>query len=183
LDFGFWILKVLLFGSFRNLNVPGLNPIGIKEGDRRLVVGLLSLLICGGISMAPVEAQESRRNLRVDAAPNQTYLSLMQEAESLAKRAIAEAFASDRNLTEVTVRVIGERNGQVVPLLTTEVSRRDWERTPQISLWTRYYGSAEILLGFLELEESEPPPARTNSRQRSPEPDFGDGRGFDDEYD
>ncbi len=80
---------------------------------------------------------------------NQNFQTLLQQAEAVAKTSIEQTFAENPNLKEVSITVSAEHNGTVVPLLSTTVSRANWQRKPTIQAWSQYFTTAEVLLGYL----------------------------------
>lgn len=101
------------------------------------------------------------------AESNQTFTALMQQAEVLAKSLVERGFAENPSITELSVNILGERNGQEVPLLFSRVSRSNWQKQPSIRQWTRYLGTSAELLGFKkpEVQQSNLPVHRDNSAQ------------------
>ena len=85
-------------------------------------------------------------------APNGSYQALIEQAEAWAGKLIEQAFTQNSSLTEVAVSIIGDRNGQYVPLLTAKVSRANWQKNPQTLSWTQYYSSSAVLLGFKQVQ-------------------------------
>lgn len=71
------------------------------------------------------------------AEPNDMRL----DAESMAADAINSQFAQDPDATSVQVSVLGDRNGEIIPILTITVSRLQWQQSPQISSWARYHNA------------------------------------------
>ncbi|MEB3359965.1 MAG: hypothetical protein VKK04_24780 [Synechococcales bacterium] len=74
-----------------------------------------------------------------------TYSDLAAEAESLAEEAIARQFTQNPSLPTVRVVVLSNRNGEMIPILTTTVSREQWQANPQVSAWTQYYASYGLI--------------------------------------
>lgn len=72
----------------------------------------------------------------------------MQQAEALARKLVEQAFAQSSSLLEVSITIVGEHNGQEVPLLDSRVSRSNWQKEPRIQTWTRYASNSATLLGF-----------------------------------
>ena len=101
------------------------------------------------------------------AESNQTFTALMQQAEVLAKSLIERGFAESPSITELSVNILGERNGQEVPLLFSRVSRSNWQKQPSIRQWTRYLGTSAELLGFKkpQVQQSNSPVYRGTSTQ------------------
>jgi hypothetical protein len=103
-------------------------------------------------------AETRQIDFTLNSQSNQTFPALMQQAEVLATRLIEEAFAESPSITEVSVRILGERNGQQAPLVSSKVSRSDWQKQHSIQRWTKYFGSSAMLLGF-----SKPPTQQSTS--------------------
>ncbi|MGD1949044.1 MAG: hypothetical protein ACFB14_05295 [Leptolyngbyaceae cyanobacterium] len=78
---------------------------------------------------------------------------LISQAESMVSQEIVRYFDSDPSLAEVEIVVLGSRNGDIVPVLTTTVSRTQWQENPQISAWTKYYSSYALI----RRHDSQPP--------------------------
>ncbi|MBW4663135.1 MAG: hypothetical protein KME01_02880 [Chroococcus sp. CMT-3BRIN-NPC107] len=97
-------------------------------------------------------AEDKQITYTLNTQSNGSYRGLVQQAESLAEKLIEEAFARNPRLTEVGVSIIGERNGQEVPLLAAKVSRNNWQETPQMQAWTQYFSDSAVLLGFKQLQ-------------------------------
>lgn len=70
---------------------------------------------------------------------------LISQAESMAEQEINQYFNSDPELVEAEVVVLGSRNGDVIPILTTTVSRSQWQENPQASAWSKYYTAYALL--------------------------------------
>ncbi|MGB7439451.1 MAG: hypothetical protein WA919_00150 [Coleofasciculaceae cyanobacterium] len=160
------------------------------------------------ITTSPASAQIRQIDITLNSSASQTFTSLIEQAEFLAKSAIDQEFAQDKSLQEVSVTIVGERNGQLVPLLITKVSRSEWQKEPKVQTWVRYLADSEVLLGFREplvtqsaanasrAVATKPPrlgSITVNTGNRaitlktgsdvSEQNDYGDGRGFDDEDD
>lgn len=109
--------------------------------------GSITLSSC--TNATPVKAETKQSNFTLRADSNQTFETLVQQAESLASKLIKQGFAEKSSVTEVSVTIMGERNGQEVPLLLSRVSRSSWQTEPKIQRWSRYFDTA-MLLGFLQ---------------------------------
>lgn len=94
-------------------------------------------------------AAPKQLNLTISTKQNQSFSSLLKEAETLASTSIKQSFQSDKGATDIAVYVLGERNGLMVPLISVVVSQSDWLKNPDIKSWIRYLPSTEILLGFV----------------------------------
>ena len=101
-------------------------------------------------------AETKSLNFQLASERNQTFQHLMQQAELLATNSITQEFTRQPKVTEVAVTVIGEHNGQEVPITFTKVSRLNWQTQPHIQVWTKYFTKASILLGFSPLPKTKP---------------------------
>lgn len=122
---------------------------------------------CGAVAILlllnfPAFAEKKLLNITLKAEADQTFSSLMQQAEIAAISLIKQEFNELSKVTEVGITVSGKRNGQEVPMLTTKVSRTNWQTQPTIQLWTNYFTKAAILLGF-----NAPLQAKFNSSKSS----------------
>ncbi|NET06983.1 MAG: hypothetical protein F6K16_20240 [Symploca sp. SIO2B6] len=166
------------------------------------IPSILSIVMTWGIYTMPALAQVRQIDLIINSNSSQTFESLIKRAENVAKTSIDQEFVENSNVREVTVTILGERNGQMVPILMMKVSRFDWQAEPSIQQWVRYLGDSEILLGFKEPPVSESASrtsttgfnnGRGNFRRRrsrnnsgnfqSEDGYYDDGRGFDDQDD
>ena len=66
------------------------------------------------------------------------YETLIDQAQSMVSQEIVRQFSRDANLSEIEVVVLGDRNGDVIPLLTTSVPRSQWRVAPQVEAWTEF---------------------------------------------
>ncbi len=146
---------------------------------RRLffAVFLAIISLTASISIALAETKESY--LTLDSDGSQSFASLVQQAEDLAKESIAQEFQNNPGLTEITMIITATRSRQVVPVLRSRVSRNQWQKDSRIEQWTRYFADAKYLLGFREGNISSsnsgpsqtinvPAPSRPASRQNDP---------------
>ncbi|NET30608.1 MAG: hypothetical protein F6K19_01215 [Cyanothece sp. SIO1E1] len=109
-----------------------------------------ALVLIGLIMMAPGALAEERQvSYILDSSQSRTFRALLQEAESIAKESIAQEFTQSSDVTEVSITISGDRNGQIVPLLIAVVSRQEWQQGNSLAQATRF-SSSEFLLGFLE---------------------------------
>lgn len=96
----------------------------------------------------PARAQAESLSFILSAESTPSFAHLMRQAESQAGKLIQQKFHQKPRITEIAVIVVGDRNGQQVPLLYTKVSRVDWRSQPAIGRWTRYFHDSALLLGF-----------------------------------
>ncbi|HEY9878376.1 MAG TPA: hypothetical protein V6D29_07960 [Leptolyngbyaceae cyanobacterium] len=79
---------------------------------------------------------------------------LVAQAEALATNAVNQQFRQNPALSEVKVVVMGNRYGEIIPVLTANASRSEWQADPQISAWAQYYSASYALLQRHDLQES-----------------------------
>ncbi|HEY9673596.1 MAG TPA: hypothetical protein V6D11_19290 [Waterburya sp.] len=128
------------------------------------VLGLISLVIT--ISTASAELLE--RNFILDSDNGQSFEALLQQAQDLASQAIEQEFANNPETIEVSITVLGEHQGQIVPLLRSQVTRVQWQRDSRIYRWTRYFANnSKVLLGFNNRPAPSKPPAYLEMPRRS----------------
>lgn len=147
------------------------------------VVGILAATL----SIASAETKEL--NLILNSDGIRVFETLMQQAQYVAKNSIEQEF-TDPDITEVSVLISGEHNGQIVPILRSTVSRSQWQSDSRIHRWTSYYfGSSGVLLGYYNPSASpaiaspgrtpatSPPPGTSTPAQ----PNIEDDPGFRDD--
>ena len=96
----------------------------------------------------PALAETKLLNINLSTAENQSFADLIQQAELIATESLDRELNRLPTVTQIEIIVTGKRNGQEVPLLSTKVSRQDWQAHPSIQLWTNYLTKTGILLGF-----------------------------------
>ncbi|MBW4663803.1 MAG: hypothetical protein KME01_06305 [Chroococcus sp. CMT-3BRIN-NPC107] len=143
------------------------------------VAAIFLISIC---EISPVKAQVEQINsarqidVTLKTQENQTFNQLIQQAEVSAIALIEQEFATNSGITEVSVTILGDRQGQQVPLLFSKVSRSDWQQQPTIRQWTKYFVTSAVLLGFNKPETTTPPaaqqptPITPNNRDITPTP-------------
>ena len=145
----------------------------------RLLSAVILAIISLTASISIALAGTKERYLTLDSDGSQSFASLVQQAEDLAKESIAREFQENPALTEVTVIITADRSRQRVPVLRSRVSRRDWQQDARIEQWTRYFADAQLLLGFRNGNISSansgssqvrnvPAPSRSTFRENDP---------------
>jgi hypothetical protein len=117
-------------------------------------IGSLGALVALNMALStPAWAEPKQISILLSSQGSQEFESLIQQAESVASNLIQQVFAESLDITEVSVTIVGEHNGQQVPLLSSNVSRSNWQTKPNVQAWSRYFGTAESLLGFVKPQE------------------------------
>lgn len=142
--------------------------------DYRRLLSLLAILLMSLSTNSPVKAQIEQLNsarqidVTLKTQNDQTFNQLIQQAEIRAIGLIEQEFATNPRVAEIAVTILGDRQGQQVPLLFSRVSRFDWQQQPTIEQWTKYFATSAVLLGFNKPENtpSSPPAQPTPSPAR-----------------
>ncbi len=114
----------------------------------RLAIGCMCFAGSLGCFTAPSYAETKPIHLVVDAEVSASFSGLLQQAELTAEAAVSQTFAQQPEVTDITVNVTGERYGQIVPILVANITRTDWQNTPNIRSWARNLLTPALLLGF-----------------------------------
>jgi hypothetical protein len=143
-------------------------PFWILRGSLQFTVKILASLILSsailGISATIAKAEPTQITLSIDATLAPTFSDLVNQAEFLAEIEISRLFQADPTLSELEVRVLGERNGQLVSLLSSRVSRDAWQASSNIRQWAQYFPTSSALLGY---RNSDPVSTRVAVRDTS----------------
>lgn len=117
-----------------------------------LRLSLAALVGFGGVALpalvAPpiAQAYTSRVNLYVVREQGESFTTLVQRSEIIARAAVQRSFDSDVLMTDVIVTVIGDNQGISVPILTVPVSRSEWRLVPDVTQWAQYFEASRYLV-------------------------------------
>jgi hypothetical protein len=122
----------------------------LKATGLVLLLGLAGSgwLVAGMIAPQVVQAYTARVDVELDRLPNESYEALIRRAEVVARAAAQRSFDRDILASEVSVIVIGRNQGSEAPILTLDVSRRQWRDRPDTRRWAIYFKTSAALLGF-----------------------------------
>lgn len=101
---------------------------------------------CEILAPAAVHAYTSRLDVTLEVQPNETFNILLRRAEAVARAAAQRSFDRDILVTDVSVTVIAQREGNIVPLLTLQANRNQWRDRPDPRPWSTYFRNAQLLL-------------------------------------
>ena len=151
----------------------------------RIIWSLILILASLLINKSTVLASTKNTIILIESNGNNSYNMLVQNAENLAQNRINQEFDNNPEITEISLTILGERRSQIVPVLRSTVSRREWENNPNIDNFTRYFADAKLLLKFedeSDISEGQPqlpnpspqipapPPPLPNSQPKAPQP-------------
>lgn len=112
-------------------------------------------------------ARPDQLSILINADEMPFFSQLVAEAEALALQRISQTLTADPSITSLSVQILAERNGTVVPLMTTEVSLDDWQEDGQVTDWIRYLDTAEGLLSYVTVV-AQGPDSRSVESPQSP---------------
>lgn len=94
------------------------------------------------------QAETARIDLAVQSQPNESYETLVSRAEAAMQAVVEDNWKQNTQVTSVTVMVMAENYGAIAPVLAMEVSRSQWNGSPNVQRWGTHFTSARSLLGF-----------------------------------
>ncbi|MEO0534231.1 MAG: hypothetical protein AAF215_10245 [Cyanobacteria bacterium P01_A01_bin.123] len=133
-----------------------------------LATALASLFI---IFPPSAKADSERVEFTFDVYGEVTYESIWQEAEGLARQAIDATFAQDANVSEVVLVIMADRNGRIVPLVSLNVPRSEWQVQSNLARWIAWAApsfSSETLLAIGVSIPDRPPAANPRPQRTAP---------------
>ncbi|MDJ0519482.1 MAG: hypothetical protein QNJ74_25565 [Trichodesmium sp. MO_231.B1] len=128
------------------------------------------------ITNLSVLASAKKTSLLIEYNNNNSYKILVEQAEKLAQKTIAQEFANNPEITEITITILGERKSQIVPVLRSTVSRSEWQKNANLDEFTRYFADAKLLLKFEDdsdaqaIPETKPPVPKSSPQVPAPPP-------------
>lgn len=123
---------------------------------RQLLIAFIAPCILGFLDSRyhPVHAETQDVVIEIPVYGQTLYSDLTVQSELLVSNAINRQFSQNLGLATIQVVVLGNRHGEIIPILTTKVSRTEWKDNPQVNVWTRYYSAFHALLQRHEQAET-----------------------------
>lgn len=137
------------------------------------VVGLFTLLGLGAglwlveavLKPEIAAAYAIHVNLPVNRQRNESYESLVRRAEAVALETTQRRFYQNDQVTDVSITVVGQNQGEIAPVLSLKVSRPQWWSLLNICSkdqsasscitnsqgWVKHFSDARVLLGFKDI--------------------------------
>ncbi|MEM9007262.1 MAG: hypothetical protein AAGE59_27520 [Cyanobacteria bacterium P01_F01_bin.86] len=116
---------------------------------QQISISVVVALVIEGALPTVGWAQPRDLDIVMNADATADFWQLMAEAETLVTANISQTFAANPSITRLHVEVVAERNGAVVPLMLTQVSRQSWQAEAEVARWTQYFGNAQVLLSYV----------------------------------
>lgn len=113
------------------------------------------------------QAETYNVSLSIDRRNNESYESLVNRAEALAKATVDESFAQNRDATDVSITVVGRHHGAIAPILSLKVGRDRWSRAAA-NRWMTHFSQARSLLYF----DEDAANTNSNNQQQTNRPGF-----------
>lgn len=132
----------------------------------KLMLGAIALwtLLLMGNARQPAWAYTDQMMMELALSANADAQKVVRQAEFLVQDTLDQRFSQEPTLSAVEVVMLGNQNGQVLPMFTTTVSREQWQANPQLELWTTYSS------GFAALFYPPSPPQVVAVRPPQPSP-------------
>lgn len=125
-----------------------------RSGLLLLLVSCVAVLTHGwSLPRQALASSDSQVLLNLPIYSSVDSKDLIRQAESMVADEIARRFRLDADLADIKVTVLGSRNGDIAPILSTAVSRADWQENSAVSVWTEYYRSHAL---FRRHDRAEP---------------------------
>ena len=125
--------------SRHTLSLMRVSPLRLTLG----AIALSTLLFIGNTSHAWANTDQMMLELSLSADADAQ--KVLRQAESLVSATLDQRFSQDTTLSALEVVILGNQNGQILPMMTTTVSREQWDANPQVELWTAYSSSFSAL--------------------------------------
>lgn len=120
----------------------------IAPSSLAVVLGMSGAVWLAQVAIAPpiAMAYTDRVSITLDWTEGESYATLLRRAETAARAATQRSFDADLLVTDVDVTIVGESQGNIVPILGLRVSRSEWRSRPDPQYWLTYYRTAPALL-------------------------------------
>ena len=159
---------------FRHLQQGSDRPLPLIRASLSAIA--LSTLLLIGSSTQPVSANTNQMMVEMPLRTDADVQKALRQAELLVSEILEQRFSEDTTLSEFKVVILGNRDGAIVPMLTTAVSRDQWSTNPQVGLWTTYNSSFAALVypsqspQVVAARAPQPQTSRSQTSQRSRRP-------------
>lgn len=118
-----------------------------QSSARLLSLASAALIIAGSFIAQVPAARASAEEMVLEVAIENPleYRDLLRWSERSVQAEISQRFQKDLSLSTLKISALINRNGEVMPLFTTTVSRDQWNQSPQIAQWTKYHDAYALL--------------------------------------
>lgn len=133
----------------------------------------LSTFLCISPPHQPAWATPDQIMLELPLSADANAQKVLLQAESMVSATLDQRFSQDSALSTLEVVILGNQNGQILPMLTTTVSREQWVTNPQVELWSTYSNSFAALFYPSrppQVIAARPPQPQVARRPQTPRP-------------
>jgi serine/threonine protein kinase len=95
-----------------------------------------------------IEGNTQSITITINGHGETDFRGLLQRSEALANDAVAQAFSQSAQVSDISIAIFAERFGQLAPMLSADISRRQWLGDSKVQVWARYALKSEVLLGY-----------------------------------
>lgn len=132
------------------------------------LAGLGSTLVITTPAWAQTTTRINSNGTRVDVTlnrqPNESYDTLVGRAQAAARNALTRSFNQNPSAKRVSVTILGQNAGQIVPILALNVDRQTWASGQDLQRLATYFPKSRSLLGL------GTPGSPTNNVANQPQP-------------
>lgn len=134
----------------------------------------LSTLLCVGSAES---AWASPMMIEIPLPANADARKVLRQAELMVSNILDQQFGQNPDVSSLEVVILGNRDGAIVPMLTTIATREEWAANPQVDRWTAYNSSfarlfyqprpADVVIARAPQPQGSPRTRRTRLPQQS----------------
>jgi len=105
-----------------------------------------ALVYCSLAVQAPqAQARNKQLTFEVPVESQTAYRDVIHAVEISAQAEISQQFRNHPDISTLQISVLVERNGDIIPVFGTTVSRAQWEQQPKIEQWAKYHDSYALI--------------------------------------
>ncbi|MGL5033302.1 MAG: hypothetical protein ACRC6M_05825 [Microcystaceae cyanobacterium] len=119
--------------------------LGFSKKTQAFFLGILGLAL-GPFWPQIAQSQVLQLTPTLSRQQNEEFDGFVQRAIALTATTLKKRFATDKNLNQLRVVVIGENNGSVAPLLQITISRQQWLSNKNPEPYIDYFPDSQALL-------------------------------------
>ncbi|MFB2835848.1 hypothetical protein, partial [Floridanema evergladense] len=116
------------------------------------LAGLGSTLVVTTPAKAQTATRINGNGTRIDVTlnrqPNESYETLITRGQTAARNALTRSFNQNPSARRVSVTILGENSGQIVPLFSLNVDRQTWATGQDVNRFATYFPNSRSLLGL-----------------------------------
>lgn len=122
------------------------NPLmPIQFGLTKLLIATVLASFTLVVQSPEAEARAEQMIFEVSVEHSLGHRDVVKQAEVSAQQKISQQFRQNPEISSLQMSVVVNRNGEIIPVFVTTVSREQWLRSGNISSWTKYHNSYALL--------------------------------------